>query len=573
LEERVNSPGWAIYLRVSDEDKQSPERSFAMQRERIQEHLLEESSFPLFRKYQDTLTGTSPNRKDYQQMLTDAKLGRFSHLGLYRADRFGRNTVEGLQAATKLISWGIKVRVASMPSLRPENPDGFFMFLIQMGLAQREVDVMRQRTRDGAEAKMRDGGWPNRAPEGYLNKEKQIKSGKYDRWVEKDPEYSKGVRKAWDLLLTQRYTLDQICEELTKLGFSRSSGRPWAWNDPKTNRRRRAKSTLHHIFNNPFYAGWVVSERFDIPYGEIRGRWEPIVSSAEYERGVSILQRNGENKSRLKKHFYLLRNLLYVKASNDRTYKMYGSTPRGRTETYSYYITHSKPNGKKLRVHCETVDEQIPLWLAGIRIPSERIPEIKRIYQREILEVKEDDKEIKAEDLQDKIERLKDEEAKMARLLILGKITEKTYDQLRAEWNEKLQHAKINLEELEREARFHLDDLDVALALISQAHILFDRLSPKEQALLLKILTNRFIVNPEGEIIDFSLNAPFVYLRSILNRDQKENTSIRVSEFNQPPIQHEQFDSVERFLASIRFQQRGKVKELGVIPMIDLKNG
>lgn len=31
------TPGWAIYLRVSDEDKQTPERSFAMQRQRNQE--------------------------------------------------------------------------------------------------------------------------------------------------------------------------------------------------------------------------------------------------------------------------------------------------------------------------------------------------------------------------------------------------------------------------------------------------------------------------------------------------------------------------------------------------------
>jgi len=37
LNERINSPGWATYLRVSDEDKQTPERSFAMQRQRIED--------------------------------------------------------------------------------------------------------------------------------------------------------------------------------------------------------------------------------------------------------------------------------------------------------------------------------------------------------------------------------------------------------------------------------------------------------------------------------------------------------------------------------------------------------
>jgi hypothetical protein len=77
----------------------------------------------------------------------------------------------------------------------PETPDGFFMFLIQMGMAQWEVDVLRQRTYDGTEVKARSGMWPNKAPEGYLNKERLIKSGKYERWVE--PERIDGKPCTW----------------------------------------------------------------------------------------------------------------------------------------------------------------------------------------------------------------------------------------------------------------------------------------------------------------------------------------------------------------------------------------
>ena len=95
MDERLNSSGWATYLRVSDEDKQTPERSFAMQRQHIQEQLLTPSNLIFKREYCDMLSGTTPNRTDYQQMLADAEKGHFSHLGLYRADRFGRNTVEG----------------------------------------------------------------------------------------------------------------------------------------------------------------------------------------------------------------------------------------------------------------------------------------------------------------------------------------------------------------------------------------------------------------------------------------------------------------------------------------------
>jgi hypothetical protein len=92
----ANSPGWATYLKVSDEDKQSPERSFAMQRQRIQEQLLNPSKHPLKLDYCDMLTGTTTNRHDYQLMLADAEASIFPQLGFYRADWFGRDSVEGL---------------------------------------------------------------------------------------------------------------------------------------------------------------------------------------------------------------------------------------------------------------------------------------------------------------------------------------------------------------------------------------------------------------------------------------------------------------------------------------------
>jgi len=49
------SPVWATYFRVSDEDKQTPERSFAMQWQPIEEQLLVPSSMTLGKEYTDLL--------------------------------------------------------------------------------------------------------------------------------------------------------------------------------------------------------------------------------------------------------------------------------------------------------------------------------------------------------------------------------------------------------------------------------------------------------------------------------------------------------------------------------------
>lgn len=91
-----------------------------------------------------------------------------------------------------------------------------------------EVDVLRERTRDGMDAKLRTGVWPQKAPIGYINKERQVSSNKYERWVEPDPEFQKSMKEAWELLLTGRYTLRQICDELTKRGYTRADGLAWA---------------------------------------------------------------------------------------------------------------------------------------------------------------------------------------------------------------------------------------------------------------------------------------------------------------------------------------------------------
>jgi DNA invertase Pin-like site-specific DNA recombinase len=499
---------------VSDEDKQSPERSFAMQRQRIQELLVEPSGLPFIHEYRDMLTGTSPNRKDYQQLLKDAEAGRFTHLGLYRADRFGRNRLEGLFATTKLIDLGIKIRMSNMPGLMPETPDGDFLYYLQMGLAQREVDVLKQRTRDGMEAKLRSGGWPHKAPDGYINNERQVSSNKYERWVEKDPNFNHVIREAWVLLLTGRYTLDQICDELASRGYTRASGSPWAWTNKRTGRRCTARNRIHNIFHNPFYAGWVVSERFGIRMGEVRGKWEPTVTTEEYEKGLEILLKNGANKSRFKKKFYLLRNILWVKI-REKHYKLYGSTPTGRSKSYSYYITHAKLDGSCIRISCSVIEGQIQDWLHSIVIDPDLLPDIREIYSKEIKNFLHANQENMVEELQKRLSQVQEEEARLARLMITGRISEKTYDRLRAEWQTNIRKISIKIANAQRETKLHLDDLDTALVLLSKAYDLYQRLKSKQRGLLLQTLARKIIVNPEGEIIDHKLQSPFMYLHNL----------------------------------------------------------
>jgi hypothetical protein len=72
-------------------------------------------------------------------------------------------------------------------------------------------------------------------------------NGRYEQWIELDPERAPIIRYAWDLLLEDRYTLKEICEALHQRGYRYRSGRPfvevWANGKHKPN-----YSTLSAIF-------------------------------------------------------------------------------------------------------------------------------------------------------------------------------------------------------------------------------------------------------------------------------------------------------------------------------------
>src|SRR5690349_7317772 len=116
-------PGWAVYLRTSSDENQKPEMSRARQRFAIENNVLQRSEMSIYDEYIDVLTGTTPERKDYQRLLEDARSGKFSHVIVERADRFGRNDTEALRAIDELYEFGVAVRFANQPDLDPMDPD------------------------------------------------------------------------------------------------------------------------------------------------------------------------------------------------------------------------------------------------------------------------------------------------------------------------------------------------------------------------------------------------------------------------------------------------------------------
>lgn len=306
-------PGMVPYLRVSTEDMQNPENSFEYQRQRIQDCMTRLNlDLPVVGEYSDILSGKTGRRPDYQRMLKDARAGRFSHIGIYSVDRLGRNTQETLNTLEELTELGVEVMVADSPNLDMETPSGNLLLRMRVIIAQYEIEMMSQRIKDTKRAILSAGGWPATLPDGYSRSTEPIPGSKMLA-IELDPERAKVWREAWDLLLEGSHTLDAICQELHNRGYTRKTGNPWVWTDSKTGGKRYDIGHLSRTFHAPFYAGWVISPKYNINRGDVRGLWPPLVSDEEFDRGVAILRKNDENKVRVKKHAYMLSGLLYMR--------------------------------------------------------------------------------------------------------------------------------------------------------------------------------------------------------------------------------------------------------------------
>jgi DNA invertase Pin-like site-specific DNA recombinase len=381
-------PGWAVYLRTSTKDLQNPKMSHDRQRFSIQQSLLARSELPLISEYSDIESGTRADRREYQNMLKDARMGDFSHVAVENAERFGRNDAEALSVIDELDSLGIAVRFADYPDLNPMGADDRIMVSLSFTLARRESMKLGERVRGGINAKLRNGGWAGKAPDGYVNKEEktegsvQTQHGKYTRWVEQDPKQIQVWRYAWELLLENSWTLEEICEKLHARGYYYHTGRPFVKVN-KDGTRSSARNGLSRNFHNWFYAGWVVSEKAKISPKTIRGQWKPLISTEEFERGLEILKRRVEHKTPRRRHFYLLSGLVYyVCPTSGKQKRMTCSTPNASRSSGGnpYYCVESQ----NVHLSCHKIDQQIPEQLMMVQVDPELIPAIQECYTQDL---------------------------------------------------------------------------------------------------------------------------------------------------------------------------------------------
>jgi len=140
----------AIYLRVST-DRQSTEN----QKPEV-EQLAKARGFEVVTAYEEQASAAKARPK-YEQMLKDAKRGKFDVLIVWALDRFGRSMVGNLQDVLELDRIGVTVVSVRESWLDTGSPVRSLLIAIFSWCAEQERNRLVERTKAGLAAARRRG--------------------------------------------------------------------------------------------------------------------------------------------------------------------------------------------------------------------------------------------------------------------------------------------------------------------------------------------------------------------------------------------------------------------------------
>lgn len=164
---------YAGYVRVSSEEQKRQGLSPSYQEERIKSYV-ESKEGTIHRIYQDLgkSGGSVKGRKEFQQMLKDAKEGKFKHIVVLRLDRFSRSIRDVILLLDELNEHSIQLQTVT-GDFDTTTPHGKMFLQFSAMLAEFEREMAKKRTEEIHFMKVEKGMPVSPPPYGYKWKNKQ----------------------------------------------------------------------------------------------------------------------------------------------------------------------------------------------------------------------------------------------------------------------------------------------------------------------------------------------------------------------------------------------------------------
>lgn len=318
---------YAIYVRKSTEGEDRQVQSIGAQLHELR-IIAEKQNLKVVRVYQEAKSAKAPfKRPELTSMLESAKRGEINGILCWQINRLSRNPAESGIIQQMLQDGVLKIIRTADRVYTPE--DNAVLLGVESSISSQFIIDLRKNVKRGMREKIRNGGLPGQAPEGYMN-------NRLEKTIEVDPLRFPMIRKLFDMYLTGHHTVSEIKRFLDDAGYL-------------TTRRRHSgnvpisRNTIYNILSNPRYAGIIPDPHEDgVTY---KANFPAMITREEFSEVQRLLGVRGRSRYITKQEFEL-RGLIKCGecGCNITAERKQKKLKDGRINYYTYYhCTHKRP--------------------------------------------------------------------------------------------------------------------------------------------------------------------------------------------------------------------------------------
>jgi site-specific DNA recombinase len=289
-----------IYLRVSTKEQAAKDEtgegySIPAQREACLRHLAERG-WNLAGEFTDAgESARTADRPMLKALLRQVAGGGIGAVVVHKIDRLSRSMEDHVAIRAALRHAG--VQLISVTENIEETASGRLVEGIHALMAEFYSANLAGEIRKGMTQKAKMGGWPTKAPIGYLNVREKT-AGRDIATVRLDPERALLVREAFRLYATGEYSLPELQATMHAKGltspYARRPGAPVS------------VSKLAELLANPFYVGVVQWDGVRYP-----GQHKTLVPQSLFDRVQETIRARDIAGVRQRKHGHYLKGVLH----------------------------------------------------------------------------------------------------------------------------------------------------------------------------------------------------------------------------------------------------------------------
>ncbi len=287
---QTQSLRYFLYARKSSE---SEDRQMASIEDQISEvsKIAQELGLHVVKIYSESKSAKAPGRKAFNEMLVAIEKGEADGILCWKLNRLARNPVDGGK-----ISWMLQQNIIKHIQCygRDYKPsDNVLMMQVELGMANQFVKDLSIDVKRGIRNKAQRGWCPaSQLPVGYIHNK-----NKKDRDIEIIPDGKTFylIQKIWKLLLTENYSIADICRKARNIGIDENI--------------LSSRTSFYRLFRNEFYCGYFYCRDKNGNKKRYKGKHKTMISEKEFQRVQYILDGDKTN-ARLNKHNHPYRGFI-----------------------------------------------------------------------------------------------------------------------------------------------------------------------------------------------------------------------------------------------------------------------